>query len=80
MVHSISRRNDEATDAAVLAAFIAARNEGRSSVDCYGAGVRVQRSLHPEYHPAYAAKIAVRTMIKSVFGDHVAAILDRQNG
>ena len=65
---------------ATTPAFFAARTEGRSSVDCYIAGVKVQRSLHPEYHPAYAAKIAVRTMIKSEFGNHVAAILDRPSG
>jgi hypothetical protein len=78
MAHMINGR-EHATDAAVLAAFAAARSEGHSSVECYVAGVKAERFLHPEYHPAYAAKMAVRTMIKSAFGDHVAAILDRHN-
>jgi hypothetical protein len=70
---------DEATDAAVLAAFIAARGEGRSSVDCYKAGVEVERSLHPEYHPAYAARLAVRAIFKTAFEHRVAPTFDERN-
>lgn len=58
---------DGATDVAVLAAFVAARKEGCSSVDCYAAGVRAERALHPEYHPAYAARLAVRAILKTAF-------------
>ena len=44
---------------AVLAAFDAARSEGRPPADCYRAGVNAWRKLHPEHAPEAAAKKAV---------------------
>ena len=43
----------------MLKAFEAARRAGRSSVECYRAGVEAWRREHPDQSPEYAAKRAV---------------------
>ncbi len=53
---------DEAA-ADVLAAFRAAREAGRSPVECYRAGVEVWRRYHPDQAPEYAAKRAVAVIL-----------------
>ncbi len=53
---------DEAA-ADVLAAFKAAREAGRPSVECYRAGVEVWRRYHPDQAPEYAAKRAVAVIL-----------------
>jgi hypothetical protein len=50
-----------ATD--VLAAFRAARDQGRSPVECYRAGVKAWRRHHPDQAPEYAAKRAVALIL-----------------
>jgi hypothetical protein len=54
--------DDEAAPA-VLAAFNAAKGEGRPPVDCYRAGVRAWRDVHPDQAPEYAAKQAVSVIL-----------------
>lgn len=54
--------SDEVTGA-VLAAFQAARSAGRSSVECYRAGVEAWRRYHPDQAPEYAAKRAVAVIL-----------------
>jgi predicted Zn-dependent protease len=49
--------------AAVLAAFQAAREAGKPSVDCYRAGVRAWKELYPDQAPEYAAKQAVAIIL-----------------
>lgn len=53
----------EATASVVLKAFEAARRAGRSSVECYRAGVEVWRREHPDQSPEYAAKRAVAVIL-----------------
>jgi len=53
----------DAAAAEVLAAFRDARDAGRSSVECYRAGVEAWRRLHPEQTPEYAAKRAVAVIL-----------------
>ena len=53
----------KATSEAVLRAFVAARNEGRPSVECYRAAVAAWRVVHPEQSPEYAAKRAVAVIL-----------------
>jgi hypothetical protein len=53
----------EATAAAVLKAFEAARRAGHPSVECYRAGVEVWRREHPDQAPEYAAKRAVAVIL-----------------
>jgi hypothetical protein len=53
----------EATGAAVLKAFETARRAGRSSVECYRAGVEAWRRDHPDQSPEYAAKRAVALIL-----------------
>ena len=53
----------EATAAAVLKAFEAARRAGRTSVECYRAGVEAWRREHPDQAPEYAAKRAVAVIL-----------------
>ncbi len=50
-------------EAAVLAAFRAARAAGRSSVECYRAGVEAWRRAFPEQTGEYAAKRAVAVIL-----------------
>lgn len=47
----------------VLAAFRAARDQGRPPVDCYRAGVQAWRRHHPDQAPEYAAKRAVALIL-----------------
>jgi hypothetical protein len=47
----------------VLAAFRSARAGGKSSVDCYRAGVTAWRGHHPDQAPEYAAKRAVALIL-----------------
>jgi len=57
---------DPTTDVAaeaVLAAFEAAREKGRPSVDCYRAGVDAWRRTHPDQSAEYAAKQAVAVIL-----------------
>lgn len=54
---------NKVTAQAVLRAFEAARTQGRSSVECYRAGVAAWRSAHPEQAPEYAAKRAVEVIL-----------------
>jgi hypothetical protein len=42
---------------------VAARNEGRPSVECYRAAVAAWRIAHPEQSPEYAAKRAVAVIL-----------------
>lgn len=53
---------DEAA-ADVLAAFRAARDAGRTPVQCYRAGVDAWRRRHPDQAPEYAAKRAVAVIL-----------------
>jgi hypothetical protein len=48
---------------AVLKAFEVARRAGRSSVECYRAGVEAWRRAHPDQSPEYAAKRAVSVIL-----------------
>jgi len=48
---------------AVLKAFAAARDAGRSSVECYRAGVAAWCSAYPDQAPEYAAKRAVAVIL-----------------
>ena len=53
----------EATAPTVLKAFEAAKRAGRSSVECYRAGVEAWRREHPDQSPEYAAKRAVAVIL-----------------
>ena len=53
----------EQAAAAVLAAFHAAREAGKPSVDCYRAGVQAWKELYPDQAPEYAAKQAVAIIL-----------------
>lgn len=55
----------KATAEAVLRAFEVARAEGRSSVECYRAGVAAWRLAHPDQAPEYAAKRAVAVILSA---------------
>jgi hypothetical protein len=55
----------KATADAVLKAFKTARTQGRSSVECYRAGVAAWRLAHPEQAPEYAAKRAVAVILSA---------------
>jgi hypothetical protein len=60
------QRIDSATNVtaeAVLKAFESARRAGRSSVECYRAGVAAWRNAHPDQSPEYAAKQAVAVIL-----------------
>lgn len=48
---------------AALKAFAMARAQGRSSVECYRAGVAAWRAIHPEQSAEYAAKRAVAVIL-----------------
>ena len=65
MVWRVSRVDPtrEATAAAVLKAFEAARRAGRPSVECYRAGVEAWRREHPDQSPEYSAKRAVAVIL-----------------
>jgi hypothetical protein len=52
---------------AVRAAFIAARTAGRSSVECYRAGVELWQRMHPDYALEYAALEAVGIILELRF-------------
>lgn len=54
---------DRSTAEAVLRAFEMALKQGRTSVECYQAGVAAWRLAHPEQSKAYAAKQAVAVIL-----------------
>jgi sugar/nucleoside kinase (ribokinase family) len=54
---------------AALKAFATARAQGRSSVECYRAGVAAWRHVHPEY----AAKRAVAVILSNYVNLRVEA-------
>jgi hypothetical protein len=56
--------NTPAGDAA-LKAFAKARAQGRSSVECYRAGIAAWRSVHPDQSAEYAAKRAVAVILST---------------
>jgi hypothetical protein len=60
---STSRDDLDAAALDVLAAFRAARDDGRPPVDCYRAGVEMWRRHHPDQAPHYAAKRAVALIL-----------------
>ena len=55
----------EATDLSreVLRAYYEARSRGDKPVDCYLAGVKVWRSVHPDHSPPMAARGAVSMIL-----------------
>jgi hypothetical protein len=55
--------NGAAVAAEVLKAYEAARAAGRSSVECYRAGVAAWRRAHPDQAAEYAAKRAVAVIL-----------------
>lgn len=59
---TIDPTSDIAADA-VLDAFERARQDGRSSVACYRAGVAAWRRNHPDQAAEYAARQAVAVII-----------------
>ena len=61
-VFSLTSDADGVT-AEVLAAFQAAREAGRPSVECYRAGVAAWRRFYPDQAPEYAAKRAVAVIL-----------------
>lgn len=65
MVWRVSKidSTENPTAEAVLKAFEAARRAGRSSVECYRAGVEAWRREHPDQSPEYAAKRAVAVIL-----------------
>jgi hypothetical protein len=65
---------DAGEEEAVLAAFWAAREAGQASAGCYRAGVAVWKMLHPDHSPEYAARVAVRIMLRSAFGEQAVLI------
>jgi hypothetical protein len=54
---------------AVAAAFIVARTAGRSSVECYRAGVELWQRMHPDYALDYAALEAVGIILELRFAE-----------
>jgi hypothetical protein len=48
---------------AAIRAFEAARRAGRSTVECYRAGVVAWRRTHPDHSPEYSAKQAVSAIL-----------------
>ena len=64
--------NTAAADAA-LKAFADARAQGRSSVECYRAGVAAWRAVHPEQSAEYAAKRAVAVILQTYLSLRVEA-------
>jgi hypothetical protein len=48
---------------AALRAFEAARRAGRTTVECYRAGVAAWRSAHPDHSAEYSAKQAVSAIL-----------------
>jgi hypothetical protein len=54
---------------AVRSAFIAARTAGRSSVECYRAGVELWQRMHPDYALEYAALEAVGIILELRFAE-----------
>ena len=61
-----------AGDAALLA-FATARAQGRSSVECYRAGIAAWRHVHPEHSAEYAAKRAVAVILSNYVNLRVEA-------
>jgi hypothetical protein len=59
---TIDPASDVAAEA-VLEAFEAAREAGRSSVGCYRAGVAAWRRIHPDHSVEYAARQAVAVIL-----------------
>jgi hypothetical protein len=59
---TIDPTSDVAADA-VLDAFEAAREAGRSSVECYRSGVAAWRRIHPDQSAEYAARQAVAVIL-----------------
>jgi len=68
----LDQTNREAGDAA-LRAFSAARMQGRSSVECYRAGVAAWRRIHPDQPADYAAKRAVSVILSAYMSLRVEA-------
>jgi hypothetical protein len=56
---------DTAAGEAALKAFAEARAQGRSSVECYRAGVAAWRSVLPDRSADYAAKRAVSVILST---------------
>lgn len=69
---SLDQANTPAGEAA-LKAFATARAQGRSSVECYRAGVAAWRAVHPEQSPEYAAKRAVAVILSAYMSLRVEA-------
>jgi hypothetical protein len=63
----------KAAGEAALRAFAAARAQGRSSVECYRAGVAAWRQIHPEQSAEYAAKRAVAVILSTYLSLRVEA-------
>ena len=62
---------------AVRAAFIAARTAGRSSVECYRAGVELWQRMRPDCALQYAALEAVGIILELRFAELVnSAVTD----
>ena len=58
---------------AALKAFATARAQGRSSVECYRAGVAAWRHVHPEHSAEYAAKRAAAVILSNYVNLRVEA-------
>jgi hypothetical protein len=56
---------DTAAAEAALKAFADARPRGRSSVECYRAGVAAWRAVHSDQSADYAAKRAVSVILST---------------
>jgi hypothetical protein len=69
---TLEEQNREAADAA-LKAFATARAHGRSSVECYRAGVAAWRKFHPEQSAEYAAKRAVAVILTAYMSLRIEA-------
>jgi hypothetical protein len=69
---TLEEQNRQAADAA-LKAFATARAQGRSSVECYRAGVAAWRKVHPEQAAEYAAKRAVAVILSAYMSLRVEA-------
>jgi hypothetical protein len=63
----------KAAGEAALRAFAMAREQGRSSVECYRAGVAAWRRIHPEQSAEYAAKRAVAVILSTYLSLRVEA-------
>ena len=59
---------------AARAALIAARTAGRSSVECYRAGVELWQRMHPDYALEYAALEAVGIILELGFAEENSAV------